>query len=80
MWLNVDLPGEWYASEDEYVLRSVEGQPGAVEESEDGQFCNLAVRLAEQKSLQVATSSGPDERACSLVIPVAEQIVRNIKG
>jgi hypothetical protein len=85
LWLNVDLVQEWYDIKDDikdaFELRYVEGQPAAVRESEGGWSCNVAVTLAERKSLQVMIrGSRAEKAACAQAISVAEQMVRNIKG
>jgi hypothetical protein len=84
LWLTVDLVKEWYDFRDDskrFELRYIEGQPAALQEDEGGWFCNVAVRLAERKSLQVMiTDSRREDAACAQAISVAEQIVRNLKG
>jgi len=81
LWLNVDLVGEWYDAQETLELLYIEGQPAAVNDLSDGRFCIVAVTLAEQKSVQVmGRGSRQEDAACSHVISVAEQMVRNIKG
>jgi hypothetical protein len=80
LWFNADLLDDWYELKDNVELRYIEGQPAAVDDS--GWMCNLAVRLAEQKNLQVLVSDSrrEDAAACSQAIAVAEQIIRNLEG
>lgn len=77
--LNTDLLGEWYAAGDDLQLRDVEGQPAGVLDGANG-VCKVAVRLAEKKSLHVSVADMESEIGCALAVPMAEQIVRNLKG
>lgn len=77
--LNTDLLGEWYAAEDDLQLQDIEGQPAGVLDGSSG-VCKVAVRLAEKKSLHVSVADSESEIGCALAVPMAEQIVRNLKG
>lgn len=80
LFLNVDVLGSWYGSEDDLQLREIGGQPAGVLEQVDGGTCKVAVRLAEQKSLHVLVPDLDGKDACALAIPLAEQIVQNLAG
>lgn len=77
--LNTDLLGEWYAADDDLQLRDIEGQSAGVLDQSGG-VCEVAVRLAEKKSLHVSVADMESEIGCALAVPMAEQIVRNLKG
>jgi hypothetical protein len=78
--LNTDLLGEWYAADHDHLqLRDIEGQPAGVVDRSGG-VCKGAVRLAEKKSLHVSVADMESGIGCALAVPMAEQIVRNLKG
>jgi hypothetical protein len=55
------------------------GQPAGVLDMSSG-VCKVAVRLAEKKSLHVPVADMESEIGCALAVPMAGQIVRNVKG
>ena len=80
LFLDSDVLGSWYDSGADLQLRDIEGQPAGVQELAGGSRCKVAVRLAERTSLHVFAPDEKGKDACSLVIPVAERIVRNLEG
>ena len=80
LWLDFDVLGEMYRDGDSYELLSVEGQPAAVRYQGVGSTCAVTVGLAARAAVEVKTSGGPKEDACSLVTAMAEQIVKNLEG
>lgn len=78
LYLNTDILDYW-SGDDDLRYRVIEGQPAGVEDWGGG-VCKVGVLLAKRKSLHVLVTELHRDDGCSLAIPMAEQIVRNLVG